>query len=124
MSDAGIFSRYNGYRLSQAITYFGDVIKYLREKSFASEITYYCTDHWTIEFLVKDVSKEFVQQVIKPWVANWSERVRPQDVGVIRYKYDLGSWVVISIPLAASEIDGISKYIKVAEDVKRGLIAL
>lgn len=124
MSNGGIFSYFNGYRLSQALPYFGEAIKYLREKSFASEITYYATDDWVIRLLVKDVTPKFGKKVIEPWLVKWSKRVRPKDVGVIHSTYNGSNWMTINIPLTESEILRVLEYVKVSEGVKKGLIAL
>jgi hypothetical protein len=106
------------------LPYFGEAIKYLREKSFASQITYYATDDWVIRLLVKDVTPKFGKKVIEPWLVKWSKRVRPEDVGVIHSTYNSFRWMTINIPLAESEILKIHEYIRVSEGVKKGLIAL
>jgi hypothetical protein len=124
MSNGGIFSYFNGYRLSQALPYFGEAIKYLREKSFASEITYYCRDDWEIRFLVKDVTKDFGKKVIEPWLVEWSKRVRPGNAEVISATYKGYEWMIVNIPLTESEILRVLEYVKVSEGVKKGLIAL
>jgi hypothetical protein len=90
--------------LSRSLPYFAELVEYLCEKSFATDVITVCTGHWRAKFYVGNVSKEFGEQIIMPWVTAWSLRNRPFDIKLPRAAYrEEENCMILIVPLASQE---------------------
>ena len=103
--------------LSYYIPYFGELLKYLCEKSFATDIIYIFPQHWVAEFYVGNISREFGQQIVEPWIAAWTQRHRPFDIKPPHVEYkEIENVMILTVPLASAETT------KIGVRVERGEI--
>lgn len=90
--------------LSRSLPYFAELVEYLCEKSFATDIINVCPGHWRAKFYVKNTSKEFGEQVIMPWVVAWSKRNRFCGIKLPRAEYkEVENCMILIVPLAIEE---------------------
>lgn len=91
--------------LSVLFPYFEKVFDYLCEKCFVESLTWIpSSKRGQVSVEIPNISKEFGQQIIAPWLIQWSTKFRGDDTKVpyLRYnvKYDIAT---IVIPLGPKE---------------------
>lgn len=110
--------------LSAVFTYFTEVTKYLCEKTFTDSLVWTPSKKYNqISTTVPNVSKEFGQQVIEPWLLAWSDEHR----GGTRIKapylkyHDKSGTATVVIPLTLFEGNTFMQDVKVTQYLERSI---
>ena len=84
--------------------YFEEVSRYVCDKMFTDFAYWYPNNANTaLQIDVVDISKEFGEEVIKPWLAGWHERNKRMSAKAPYLKYLKNNTARIIIPLVAEE---------------------
>ena len=86
--------------------YFQEVAEYICEKMFINVAFWYSNSKKTeVHIDVVELSKEFGEQIIMPWLAGWHERNKRVSVKAPHLKYLKNNAARIIIPLTVEEKD-------------------
>lgn len=91
--------------MSMLFPHFEELFGYLCEKSFANSLTWIPSRKLgQISVEVPNITKEFGQQVIIPWLIQWSNKFRGDNIRVPYLRYNVKhSCATVVIPLVPKE---------------------
>ena len=92
------------FMLDMLFNYFRDVSRYVCDKMFTDVVYWYPNTKQTAVYLdIVELSKEFGEEVIKPWLAGWHERNKRMSAKAPYLKYLKNNTARIIIPLTKEE---------------------
>jgi len=105
-------------------TYFVEVTKYLCEKTFTDTLVWVPSKkYYQISATVPNISKEFGQQIIEPWLLKWSDEHRGGNKPKAPYlKYNKNSGVTtVVIPLTLFEGNCLMSDAKIEQYLEKNI---